>query len=91
MNIAFCGLKKYKNSRMHPILMWHPGEGIREGLGKEGGLVCVHAELAERRAGDKEYDLSCFYKEIFGKDEACSLLTQKFWMPFSQWSPNHFI
>ena len=76
---------------MHPILMWHPGEGIREGLVKEGGLVCVRAELAERRTHDKECDLSCFYKEIFGKNEACSLLTQKFRMPFSQWSPNHFI
>ena len=41
MNIAFCGLKKYKKSKMHPILMWHPGEGIRDGLVKEAGLVCL--------------------------------------------------
>ena len=53
--------------------------------------MTVRAELAERRTRNKECDLSCFYKEIFGKNEACSLLTQKFRMPFSQWSPNHFI
>lgn len=39
------------------------GKELGEGLGKEGGLVCVHAELAERRAGDKEYDLSVFIRK----------------------------
>ena len=41
MNIAFCGLKKYKNSRMHPIPMWHPGEELEKVLGRREGLCAL--------------------------------------------------
>lgn len=51
---------------MYPILTWPPGERIGGGLVKGCVYVCVCVELAERRACNKECDLSCFFfKEIF--------------------------
>lgn len=46
---------------MYPILTWPPGERIGGGLVKGCVYVCVCVELAERRACNKECDLSCFF------------------------------